>query len=70
LQRQTALLLHMSTIPTPHGVETGLRLSDRAEGSGGGFLDEGSAFGLYSRLDLFAAGKRAAAISTAARGAD
>ncbi len=31
------------------------------EGPGGGFLDDGSAFGLYSRLDLYAAAKRAAA---------
>jgi hypothetical protein len=27
----------------------------RTEGPGGGFLDNGSAFGVYSRLDLFAA---------------
>jgi hypothetical protein len=31
------------------------------EGPGGGFLDNGSAFGLYSRLDLFRAGVEAAA---------
>ena len=31
------------------------------EGPGGGFLDDGSAFGIYSRLDLFAAGRRAMA---------
>jgi hypothetical protein len=31
------------------------------EGPGGGFLDDGSAFGVYSRLDLFAAGKKAIA---------
>ncbi len=30
------------------------------EGPGGGFLDNGSAFGLYSRLNLYAAAKRAA----------
>jgi membrane-associated phospholipid phosphatase len=29
------------------------------EGPGGGFLDDGSAFGLYSRLNLFAASRRA-----------
>ena len=28
----------------------------RTEGPGGGFLDDGSAFGLYSRLDLYKAG--------------
>lgn len=31
------------------------------EGPGGGFLDDGSAFGLYSRLDLYTAAGRAAA---------
>lgn len=31
------------------------------EGPGGGFLDDGSRFGLYSRLDLYAAGVRALA---------
>ena len=31
------------------------------EGPGGGFLDDGSAFGVYSRLDLYAAAGRAAA---------
>ena len=29
------------------------------EGPGGGFLDDGSSFGLYSRLNLYAAAKRA-----------
>src|SRR5579871_4508025 len=33
------------------------------EGPGGGFLDNGSAFGVYSRLNLFAASGRAAALS-------
>ncbi|GJD67708.1 phosphatase PAP2 family protein [Methylobacterium gnaphalii] len=32
-------------------------------GPGGGFLDDGSAFGLYSRLNLYAAGGRAAALA-------
>ncbi|GJE56586.1 phosphatase PAP2 family protein [Methylobacterium thuringiense] len=32
-------------------------------GPGGGFLDDGSAFGLYSRLDLYAAAGRAAAMA-------
>ncbi|MDX7950750.1 phosphatase PAP2 family protein [Lichenihabitans sp. Uapishka_5] len=35
-------------------------------GPGGGFLDDGSAFGLYSRLNLYAAGAKAAATVTAA----
>lgn len=33
------------------------------EGPGGGFLDDGSAFGLYSRLDLYRAAERAIAIA-------
>jgi len=32
------------------------------EGPGGGFLDDGSAFGVYSRLDLFKAGLKAEAM--------
>jgi len=35
------------------------------EGPGGGFLDDGSAFGLYSRLDLYAAAKKAADLAPA-----
>jgi hypothetical protein len=35
------------------------------EGPGGGFLDNGSGFGLYSRLNLYAAGKQAAALAPA-----
>ena len=34
-------------------------------GPGGGFLDDGSAFGVYSRLNLYAAGSRAAAMVAA-----
>lgn len=33
------------------------------EGPGGGFLDNGSAFGLYSRLNLYAAARRAATLA-------
>ncbi|MCB8874741.1 phosphatase PAP2 family protein [Acidisoma silvae] len=33
------------------------------EGPGGGFLDNGSAFGVYSRLNLYAAGGQAAALA-------
>jgi hypothetical protein len=32
------------------------------EGPGGGFLDDGSAFGVYSRIDLYTAAGRAAAL--------
>jgi hypothetical protein len=35
------------------------------EGPGGGFLDNGSAFGVYSRLDLYRAGEKAMAMAPA-----
>jgi hypothetical protein len=35
------------------------------EGPGGGFLDDGSSFGVYSRLNLYLAAKRASEIVTA-----
>jgi PAP2 superfamily len=41
------------------------RILTETEGSGGGFLDDGSAFGVYSRLNLYAAAGRAAALSRA-----
>ncbi len=34
------------------------------EGAGGGFLDDGSSFGVYSRLNLVAAGQKAAALAS------
>lgn len=37
------------------------------EGPGGGFLDDGSAFGVYSRLDLYGASARAAMVVSAQR---
>ncbi len=37
------------------------RILTETEGPGGGFLDDGSAFGLYSRLDLYAASLQARA---------
>lgn len=36
------------------------KILTETEGPGGGFLDDGSAFGVYSRLDLYAAAGRAA----------
>ncbi len=39
------------------------RILTETEGPGGGFLDDGSAFGVYSRLDLYAAAGRAAALA-------
>jgi PAP2 superfamily len=41
------------------------RILTETEGPGGGFLDDGSAFGVYSRLNLYAAAGRAAALSRA-----
>ena len=40
------------------------RILTETEGPGGGFLDDGSAFGVYSRLNLYAAAGRAAALAT------
>jgi hypothetical protein len=39
------------------------RILTETEGQGGGFLDNGSAFGVYSRLDLYAAAGRAAQLA-------
>lgn len=36
------------------------RILTETEGPGGGFLDNGSSFGVYSRINLYAAGRRAA----------
>ncbi len=36
------------------------------EGPGGGFLDNGSAFGVYSRLDLYRAAEQAIAMTPTA----
>jgi len=41
------------------------RILTETEGPGGGFLDDGTAFGVYSRLNLYAAAGRAAALSRA-----
>jgi hypothetical protein len=39
------------------------RILTETEGPGGGFLDDGSSFGVYSRLNLYAAAAKAAAIT-------
>ena len=39
----------------------------QTEGPGGGFLDNGSAFGVYSRLDLYRASEKARTLAPAAR---
>jgi hypothetical protein len=43
------------------------RILTETEGPGGGFLDDGSSFGVYSRLDLYAAAGKAAALSRRAK---
>ena len=46
-------------------LEEANRILTETEGPGGGFLDDGSAFGVYSRLNLYAAAGRAAELSRA-----
>jgi hypothetical protein len=46
-------------------LEEANRILTETEGPGGGFLDNGSAFGVYSRLNLYAAAGRAAALARA-----
>src|SRR5271166_2638377 len=46
-------------------LEEANRILTETEGPGGGFLDDGSGFGVYSRIDLYAAAGRAAAQSRA-----
>jgi len=41
------------------------RILTETEGPGGGFLDDGSAFGVFSRINLYAAAGRAAALARA-----
>lgn len=45
-------------------LEQANRILTETEGPGGGFLDNGSAFGVYSRLNLYAAAGRAARLTT------
>jgi hypothetical protein len=46
-------------------LEEANRILTETEGPGGGFLDDGSAFGVYSRLNLYAASGRAAVVARA-----
>jgi hypothetical protein len=46
-------------------LEEANRILTETEGPGGGYLDDGSAFGVYSRIDLYASAGRAAALSRA-----
>jgi PAP2 superfamily len=57
---------YLLTVAFPKlSLEEANRILTETEGPGGGFLDDGSGFGVYSRLNLYAAGGRAAALSRA-----
>ena len=57
---------YLLTVAFPKlSLEEANRILTETEGPGGGFLDDGSGFGVYSRLNLFAAAGRAAALSRA-----
>ena len=45
-------------------LEQANQILTETQGPGGGFLDDGSAFGVYSRLNLYAAAGRAAALAS------
>jgi len=54
---------YLLTIAFPSlSIEQANRILTETEGPGGGFLDNGSAFGVYSRIDLYAAASKAAAV--------
>lgn len=56
---------HLLTIAFPQlTLDQANAILTATQGPGGGFLDDGSNFGLYSRLNLFAAAKQAAAVGT------
>lgn len=50
-------------------LEQANRILTETEGPGGGFLDDGSQFGVYSRLNLYTASKKAAALTSSHRSA-
>ncbi len=55
---------YLLTVAFPYlTLEQANRILTETEGPGGGFLDDGSAFGVYSRLNLYAAAGRAAALA-------
>ena len=55
---------YLLTVAFPNlTLEDADRILTETEGPGGGFLDDGSPFGLYSRLNLYAAAGRAAAMT-------
>ena len=57
---------YLLTVAFPSlSLEEANRILTETEGPGGGFLDDGSAFGVYSRLNLYAASGRAAQAASA-----
>ena len=57
---------YLLTVAFPKlSLEEADRILTETEGQGGGFLDDGSTFGVYSRLNLYAAVGRAGALSRA-----
>ena len=55
---------YLLTVAFPNlTLEQANQILTETEGPGGGFLDDGSAFGVYSRLNLQAAAIRAAAVA-------
>ena len=53
---------YLLTVAFPHlSLDQANQILTETEGPGGGFLDDGSAFGVYSRINLYAAAGRAAA---------
>ena len=55
---------YLLTVAFPYlSLDQANRVLTETEGPGGGFLDDGSAFGVYSRLNLYAAAGRAAALA-------
>jgi hypothetical protein len=57
---------YLLTIAFPSlSLEQADKILTETEGPGGGFLDNGSAFGVYSRIDLYAAARRAEQIVAA-----
>jgi hypothetical protein len=57
---------YLLTVAFPKlSLEEANRILTETEGPGGGFLDDGSSFGVYSRLNLYAAAGRAATLARA-----
>jgi hypothetical protein len=55
---------YLLTVAFPSlSLEQADQILTETEGPGGGFLDDGSPFGVYSRLDLYAAAGRAAILT-------